>query len=164
MCPLHPPPDTSKPPPQPWFIQPMLCPCYFAKHNRQEKFVYLLRLPFTSCYCLSSSVVSVFIGVRCHRDLLKWLWRDASLVHASYKSHTFASIEFSISHTSSFSVSEHGRGSISSQLCLRVCFAADKICKLKPVGKHIRFFAFGNQLQPLHYINKDVCMWCLTQL
>lgn len=39
-------------------------------------------------------ILLLYIGIRCHSDLLKWMWQAASLVHAFYKSHTFASIEF----------------------------------------------------------------------
>lgn len=49
-----------------------------------------------------------FIGMRCHSDLLKWMWQAASLVHASYKSHTFTSIDFFFHLISSASVWPRG--------------------------------------------------------
>lgn len=109
---------SSKPPvcQPPWIIH-LICPfwqsqplCRSSKHYRQEKFVYLsLGVSLLHFLLLSSPLPQLFfflivshkchiplpfIGICCHSDLLKWMWQAASLVHASYKSHTFASIEF----------------------------------------------------------------------
>lgn len=105
-----------------WQSQPL---CGFAEHYRQEKCVYLspcvspfhfllLSFPLPLFLCLIFSrrrhIPVLFIGMRRHSDLPKWMWQAESLVRASYKSHTFASIEF-----------------ISSLLLLRVVFNHEKV-------------------------------------